>query len=85
MSFNHYAKLKRILEDQKPGWYIGRIDKPTSALTFSGQRVSFSHYYRLYTHDGEVIKFGKFQQPDRLAKVLGVEVKDLPIKTVSTS
>ncbi len=79
MSFNHYAKLKRILEDQQPGWYIKKIDKPTSALNFSGHKIQFSHYYRLYTKDGIQIKFGKFQQPDRLAKILECEVPDLPI------
>lgn len=80
MSFNHYAKMKRILDDVTAGWFIKRIDKPTSALNFSGQRISFDHYFRIYTKTGEPIKFCKFQQIDRLAKILQVEVADLPMK-----
>ncbi|MES2622945.1 MAG: hypothetical protein V4576_00895 [Patescibacteria group bacterium] len=79
MSFNHYAKLKRILEDQKPGWYIQRIDKPTKAKNFKGETISFSHYYRIYSKNGEQIKYCKFQQPDRLASVLGMSADDLPM------
>jgi len=79
MSFNHYAKIKRILEDEAPGWYIRRIDKPTKAKNFQGDTISFSHYYRICAKDGESIKFCKFQQIDRLAKILNVEVKQLPI------
>lgn len=80
MSFNHYAKMKRILDDVTAGWFIKRIDKPTSALNFSGQRISFDHYFRIYTKTGEPIKFCKFQQIDRLVKILQVEVADLPMK-----
>lgn len=79
MSFNHYAKLKRILEDVPNGWYIHRIDKPTKAKNFSGDVISFDHYYRIYTKDGTPIKYAKFQQIDRLAKILNVTVKDLPL------
>ncbi len=81
MSFNHYAKLKRILEDAKPGWYIERINKPTSAVNFSGHKIEFSHYYRIYTKEGEAIKYCKFQQIDRLAKILETTVEKLPVKT----
>lgn len=79
MAFNHYAKLKRLLETEPAGWYIKRIDQPTTAQTFSGERRRFEHYYRLYTHDDQPIKYGKFQQIDRLAAVLGVSVEQLPI------
>ena len=79
MAFNHYAKLKRILDQQQPGWYIRRIDEPTSAKTFQGETREFDHYYRLYDAHDEPIKFGKFQQIDRLASALGVPVDALPI------
>lgn len=80
MSFNHYAKIKRILEDAAPGWYISRINKPTKAKNFKGDTISFSHYYRIYSRDGEPIKFCKFQQIDRLAKILDVPIGKLPIR-----
>ena len=79
MSFNHYAKMKRILEDVPAGWYIKQIDKPTKAQSFAGDWVHFDHYYRIYSKEGEPIKFCKFQQLDRLAKILQVEIKDLPM------
>lgn len=77
--FNHYAKLKRILDSEEPGWYIRRIDEPTTATNFKGETVSFDHYYRLYRADGTVIKFGKFQQLPRLAQALGVDISELPV------
>jgi hypothetical protein len=79
MAFNHYAKLKRILADQPDGWYVKRIDEPTTSQTFSGETRSFDHYYRLYAVDGTLIKYGKFQQIDRLAQALGCTVDELPI------
>lgn len=79
MAFNHYAKLKRILAEQPEGWYILRIDQPTSAKNFRGELVSYDHYYRLYTKDGAAIQYGKFQKIDKLASVLGVEAVDLPV------
>lgn len=77
--FNHYAKLKRILVDEPPGWYIRRINEPTTATNFKGETVSFDHYYRLYHADGTTIKFGKFQQLPRLAQALGVDISELPV------
>jgi hypothetical protein len=79
MAFNHYAKIKAILEQQDPGWYIKRIDSPTTAKTFKGETRSFDHYYRIYSLSGEPIKYCKFQQLDRLSAVLKIPITDLPI------
>lgn len=79
MAFNHYAKLKRILETEPDGWYIRRIDDPTIATNFKGETVNFDHYYRLYSADGTPIKYGKFQQLDRLARALRVDPTNLPV------
>lgn len=79
MAFNHYAKLKRILDAEPVGWYIRRIDEPTTAQTFRGELRHFDHYYRLYNVGGTAIKYGKFQQLDRLATALGVPIEALPL------
>ena len=79
MAFNHYAKIKRILEEQPSGWYIRRINKPTAAKNFKGETRYFDHYYRVYGGDGMPIKYCKFQQIDRLASTLNVPVSDLPL------
>lgn len=79
MSFNHYAKIKRILDSQPDDWVIRRIDQPTTAKNFKGETVAFTHYYRIYSRDGLPIKYCKFQQIDRLAHTLGREVEALPI------
>lgn len=81
MAFNHYAKIKRILDSQPSGWYIRRIDEPTMAKNFKGETVHFDHYYRIYSVRGEPIKYCKFQQIDKLANILGVSAEDLPITT----
>jgi hypothetical protein len=83
MPFNHYAKIKCILDEQPEGWIIKRIDKPTSARNFKNEKVNFTHYYRIYSHNDEPIKYCKFQQIERLAQVLKVPVESLPV--VSTS
>lgn len=77
--FNHYAKLKRILDAEPPGWYIIRIDEPTTATNFKGETVTFDHYYRLYSANGEPIKYGKFQQLARLAQALSIPEEALPV------
>jgi len=77
--FNHYAKIKRILDQQPGGWVIKRIDKPTSAKNFKNEKVTFTHYYRIYSHDNEPIKYCKFQHIERLAQVLKVPVESLPV------
>jgi len=80
MAFNHYAKLQRIIALQDSGWYIARIDQPTSTLNFKGERVQYEYYYRLYTADGQAIKYGKFQKLDKLASVLRLPVEALPVR-----
>ena len=79
MPFNHYAKIKRILESSDAGWYIKRIDEATQAKTFNGETRHFDHYYRVYDKNDVPIKYCKFQQIDRLATILSVPVESLPI------
>ncbi|MDB5162885.1 MAG: hypothetical protein JWN28_492 [Candidatus Saccharibacteria bacterium] len=79
MAFNHYAKIKRILDDQPAGWVIKRIDEPTSSLSFKGEVRQFDHYYRIYDAHEHPIKYCKFQQIERLAAVLKLPVEALPI------
>ena len=79
MAFNHYAKIKRILHEQPEGWYIRRIDEPTSAKNFRGETVDYDHYYRIYAADDQPIKYCKFQKIDKLASMLDVEVGELPL------
>lgn len=80
MSFNHYAKIKRILESHSD-WYIVRIDEPTSAKKFNGETVHFDHYYRVYSADGQPIKYCKFQQLERFAAAMKLPVESLTIVT----
>lgn len=79
MAFNHYAKIKRILDQQPDGWIIRRINEPTSAQNFKGEVVRFTHYYRIFDAVGQPIKYCKFQQIERLAKILDLPVDALPI------
>ncbi len=79
MAFNHYAKIKRILDGEPGGWYIRRIDEPTVAINFRGEKVSYDHYYRVFRTDNTAIKYCKFQKIDKLAKILGVDTEDLPV------
>lgn len=79
MAFNHYAKIKCILENEPDGWVIRRIDGPTSAKNFKGEVVNFTHYYRIYDKDNKPIKYCKFQQIERLSKALGMPVEALQI------
>ncbi len=79
MPFNHYVKIKRILQDFPSNWIIKRINKPTKAQNFKGEVIEFDHYYRIYTLDGQPIKYCKFQQIERLAKTLNMPVESLPI------
>lgn len=81
MAFNHYAKIKRILDEQPAGWYVRRIDEPTSARNFKGELVSYDHYYRVYDNAQQEIKYCKFQKIDKFASVMGIAVEDLPIVT----
>lgn len=76
--FNHYARLRDILSSEPPGWFIRCIDQPTRAQNFRGEVCEFDHYYRLYHADGTPIRYGKFQQLDRLAAILQCDSSDLP-------
>ncbi len=78
MAFNHYAKIKRILKNEKD-WYIKRIDKPTKTKNFKGETLNYNYYYRIYNSNNQPIKYCKFQQLDRLAKILKTESENLPI------
>lgn len=79
MAFNHYAKIRRILDGSPSGWVIRRINEPTSAQNFRGETVTFTHYYRIFDASGSPIKYCKFQQIERLAKILDTPVELLPI------
>lgn len=79
MAFNHYAKIKRILDEQPPGWIIKRINRPTRAQNFKGEWVEFDHHYRVYDASDQPIKYCKFQQIERLSKALNIPVEALPI------
>lgn len=79
MPFNHYAKIKRILESEPEGWVIRRISEPTRAKNFKGEVVNFAHYYRIYSAEGEPLKYCKFQQIELLARILDASVAELPL------
>jgi hypothetical protein len=79
MAFNHYAKIKRILNDQPSGWYIVKFNQPTSAKNFKGELIHYDHYYRIYGADDQPIKFCKFQKLDKLASILNLGVESLPV------
>lgn len=81
MAFNHYAKIKRILQSEPDGWYIRRIDEPTEAKNFKSETIRYDHYYRIYSVDGQPIKYCKFQKIDKLASILECDAAELPIIT----
>lgn len=80
MAFNHYAKIKRILLSAEPGWYIRRIDEPTSAKSFKGEVRYFDHYYRIYDATDKPIPFCKFQQLDLFVKTMGLPMDAIDIQ-----
>ena len=79
MAFNHYAKLARIIATLDEGWYIRRIDEPTSTTRFDGTTNQYDHYYRIVDVSGQIVPYGKFQQLDKLASVLTLDVSELPL------
>jgi len=79
MPFNHYVKIRRILEDQPDGWVIMYINEPTRAKNFKGETVNFDHYYRVFDRDGTPIKYCKFQQIDMFARTMNCTVAELPV------
>lgn len=85
MAFNHYAKIKRILESEPEGWYIKKVEEETRAKNFKGDVIAYPHYYRIYNSSGEPIKYCKFQQIERLSKALGIPVEVLPVVDLELS
>lgn len=79
MAFNHYAKMRRILDEQPEGWYVRRINESTSAKNFRGETVDYDHYYRVYDSTGEPIKYCKFQKIDMFARSMGIASEDIPV------
>ncbi len=79
MAFNHYAKIKQILTRIPDGWYVKRINKATSAQNFKGEKINYTHYYRIYTANHESVKFCKFQQLDRFANMLDIDIENITI------
>ncbi len=79
MAFNHYAKVARLIATLQDGWYIRRIDEPTTTMRFDGSKNSYDHYYRIVDSSGRDIPYGKFQQLDKLASILARDVSDLPL------
>jgi hypothetical protein len=80
MAFNHYAKIKRILVALEDGWYVRRINEPTSAKNFKGETRQFGHYYRVYDAQNQPIPYCKFQQLDLFAKTMDMDVDELGSK-----
>lgn len=80
--YNHYAKLKTLIETY-PDYRIIKIDQPTTTKRFNGEYNFYDHYYRLVDSHGQHIKYGKFQQLDKLASVLKVDVKYLETKIIN--
>lgn len=70
MAFNHYAKIKKILENEPKGWKVVRINEPTLAKTFKGETRHFDYYYRIYGFDGQPIKYCKFQQLEKFEHIM---------------
>lgn len=79
MAFNHYAKVKRSLDNQLPGWYILLIDELTVMQNFKGEKVAYDHHYGVYDETDSPIKYCKLQKIDKLASVLGRRVEELPV------
>lgn len=79
MAFNHYAKIKKILDEFQGEWHIQRINQPTTVKKFNGKIIKYPYYYRIYDKNNQPIKYCKFQQINRLAKILDTPTEDLPI------
>lgn len=79
MAFNHYAKVKRILASEPNGWYIRRINEPTTAQNFRGETVRYDHYYRVYSASDQPIAYCKFQQLDKFADTMRLAAEELPV------
>ena len=79
MAFNHYAKIKRILDQEPSGWIIHKINKPTRAQNFKGETIEYQYFYRIYSATNEPIKYCKFQKIELLASILKMPVEALPV------
>lgn len=84
MAFNHYARLKQLIDARGDDWIVVRINQPTTATRFDGTTRTFDHYYRLCDTQRRPIKYGKFQQLDRLAHILQRDIIDLPVIDVAS-
>lgn len=81
MAFNHYAKIKRILENyQWEDWYILRINEKTKTKSFNGDINEYDYYYRIFDKKNNQIPYCKFQLMDKLASILDVHISELEIK-----
>lgn len=80
--YNHYSKLTRIINSY-PDYKIIRINEPTTTKRFNGEYNYYDHYYRLIDVDGQHLKYGKFQQLDKLADYLNVPVEELLAKVIN--
>ncbi len=85
MAFNHYAKIKRILNNYDfNDWYIKKIDEQVSIKSFSGKTLYYDHYYRIYEkNSNKKIPYCKFQQLDRLASILKLDISELELKIIN--
>lgn len=79
MVYNHYVKIRRIINNQPNNWYIRLIYEPTKAKNFRGEIKEFNHYYRIYNNQDQPIKYCKFQQIDRFLSVMKLKYEDLNI------
>lgn len=79
--YNHYSKLKKLTLAY-PDYKILKVNQPTKTKRFNGEYNYYDHYYRLVTNDGEHIKYGKFQQLDKLASILEVDLGELEARII---
>ena len=79
MAFNHYAKIARIINSLASSWIVVRIDKPTTAKKFNGGQAYYDHYYRVYDGQHRPIPYCKFQQIERFARVMQLDINEIPV------
>ena len=79
MPFNHYAKIKRILQSTEADWSVHRINQPTAAKNFKGETRHYDYYYRIYDGDNNPIPYCKFQQIDLFAKIMNIDAQDIVV------
>lgn len=79
MAYNHYVKIRSILNNQSNNWYVRLINEPTKAKNFRGEIIEFDHYYRIYNNQDQPIKYCKFQQIDKFLSIMKMKYEDLNI------